>query len=63
VPRPDWFKPPIILYITADDHASSAIGASGSYRNKTPNIDRVASGGMRFDSFIWTRRSWPRTRW
>ncbi len=33
----------------ADDHAPSAISAYGSAINSTPNIDRLASQGMRFD--------------
>ncbi len=39
---------PNILYIMSDDHAAHAISAYGSKINKTPNIDRIASGGMRF---------------
>src|SRR5213592_4262058 len=39
---------PNILYIMADDHAAHAISAYGSKINKTPNIDRIASQGMRF---------------
>src|SRR5262245_19283156 len=41
---------PNILYIMADDHASHAIGAYGSKINRTPNIDRIAQQGMRFDN-------------
>src|SRR5262245_26598544 len=40
---------PNILYIMSDDHAYQAISAYGSNRNKTPNIDRIAKEGMRFD--------------
>src|SRR5205823_2626379 len=39
---------PNILYIMADDHAAHAISAYGSRINQTPNIDRIANGGMRF---------------
>ena len=45
---------PNILYIMADDHASHAISAYGSKINKTPNIDRIATGGMRFDNCFCT---------
>ncbi|MFB3827044.1 MAG: sulfatase [Bryobacteraceae bacterium] len=45
---------PNILYIMADDHASHAIGAYGSRINQTPNIDRIARGGMRFDNCFCT---------
>jgi arylsulfatase A-like enzyme len=40
---------PNILFIMSDDHAYQAISAYGSNRNKTPNIDRLAKEGMRFD--------------
>ncbi len=40
---------PNILFIMSDDHAYQAISAYGSNRNKTPNIDRLAAEGMRFD--------------
>jgi arylsulfatase A-like enzyme len=41
---------PNILFIMADDHAAHAISAYGSKVNKTPNIDRIAKEGMRFDN-------------
>ncbi len=40
---------PNILFIMSDDHAYQAISAYGSNRNETPNIDRIAEGGVRFD--------------
>jgi len=40
---------PNILFIMSDDHGYQAIGAYGSKINKTPNIDRLAKEGMRFD--------------
>ena len=40
---------PNILFIMSDDHAAHAIGAYGSRINRTPNIDRLAQEGMRFD--------------
>ena len=42
-------KRPNILFIMADDHAYQAISAYGSVVNKTPNLDRIARDGMRFD--------------
>ena len=42
-------KRPNILFIFSDDHAYQAISAYGSNRNKTPNLDRIAKEGMRFD--------------
>jgi hypothetical protein len=45
---------PNILYIMADDHASHAISAYGSRINQTPNLDRIAKDGMRFDNCFCT---------
>ncbi|MCS5575672.1 MAG: sulfatase-like hydrolase/transferase, partial [Pseudomonadales bacterium] len=42
-------KRPNILFIMSDDHAYQAISAYGSVVNKTPNLDRIARDGMRFD--------------
>ncbi|MDQ3468778.1 MAG: sulfatase-like hydrolase/transferase, partial [Actinomycetota bacterium] len=38
----------------SDDHAAHAISAYGSRINETPNIDRLAAGGMRMDSVFCT---------
>ena len=43
-----------IVFIFSDDHAYQAISAYGSKINKTPNIDRLASEGMRFDRAMVT---------
>ena len=40
---------PNILFIFSDDHAYQAISAYDSKINKTPNIDRIANEGIRFD--------------
>ena len=45
---------PNILYIMADDHASHAISAYGSAINRTPNIDRIAQGGVRLTNCFCT---------
>jgi arylsulfatase A-like enzyme len=45
---------PNILYIMADDHASHAISAYGSAINRTPNIDRIAQGGVRLNNCFCT---------
>jgi arylsulfatase A-like enzyme len=47
-------RPPNILYIMADDHASSAISAYGSRINRTPNIDRLARKGIRLTNCFCT---------
>lgn len=40
---------PNILFIMSDDHAAQAISAYGHGINSTPNIDRLAERGMRFN--------------
>ncbi|MHC4573959.1 MAG: sulfatase/phosphatase domain-containing protein [Planctomycetota bacterium] len=45
---------PNIIFIMADDHASHALGCYGSRINKTPNLDRIAREGMRFDNCFCT---------
>ncbi|KAK1485407.1 extracellular sulfatase Sulf-2 [Colletotrichum tamarilloi] len=40
---------PNILFIMADDHASKAVSAYGAGINHTPNIDRLAAEGMKFN--------------
>lgn len=40
---------PNIVFIMSDDHAYQAISAYGSNLIQTPNIDRLADEGMRFD--------------
>ncbi|MCA9240789.1 MAG: sulfatase [Planctomycetales bacterium] len=40
---------PNILFIMSDDHAYQAISAYGSQLNRTPNIDRLAAEGTRFE--------------
>lgn len=47
-------RPPNILYIMSDDHAAHAISACGSRINRTPNIDRIASGGMKLNNCFCT---------
>ena len=47
-------RPPNILFIMSDDHASHAMSCYGSRINQTPNLDRIASGGMRFDNCFCT---------
>jgi len=40
---------PNILFIMTDDHAAHALSCYDSKLNKTPHLDRIASGGVRFD--------------
>ena len=54
---------PNILYIMCDDHAMQAISAYGSPISKlapTPNIDRLAERGMKFnEAFVENSLSTP----
>ncbi len=45
---------PNILFIMTDDHASHAMSCYGSRINVTPQLDRIAEGGMRFDNCFCT---------
>jgi arylsulfatase A-like enzyme len=47
-------KRPNIVFIMSDDHASHAMSCYGSRINTTPNLDRIAEGGMRFDNCFCT---------
>ncbi|MGI9616962.1 MAG: sulfatase family protein [Acidimicrobiales bacterium] len=47
-------KRPNLLFIMSDDHAAHAISAYGSRINETPQLDRLAEGGMRFDAAFCT---------
>lgn len=45
---------PNILFIMSDDHAYQALGCYGSKINTTPNLDRIAREGVRFDNCFVT---------
>ncbi|RUL84897.1 sulfatase family protein [Tautonia sociabilis] len=45
---------PNIVFIFSDDHAYQAISSYGSTINRTPNIDRLADGGMLFRNCLVT---------
>ncbi len=47
--RADEPRRPNVLWIVADDLAPYTVGAYGCTRVKTPNIDRLAAEGLRFD--------------
>jgi arylsulfatase A-like enzyme len=47
-------KRPNIIFIMTDDHAAHAISCYGSKINKTPNLDRLAREGMRFNNCFCT---------
>ncbi|WP_257348890.1 sulfatase family protein [Pseudalkalibacillus decolorationis] len=45
---------PNILFIMSDDHAAHAMSCYGSKINKTPNLDRIANEGIRFNNCFCT---------
>ena len=45
---------PNIVFIMSDDHAAHAMSCYGSRVNVTPNLDRIAREGMRFDNCFCT---------
>ncbi|MDG2292407.1 MAG: sulfatase-like hydrolase/transferase, partial [Phycisphaerales bacterium] len=45
---------PNILFIYTDDHSSAAVSCYGSGLNHTPNIDRIAAEGIRFENAFCT---------
>lgn len=47
-------KQPNIIFIMTDDHAAHAMSCYGSNVNKTPHLDRIADGGIRFDNCFCT---------
>lgn len=47
-------KRPNIIFIMSDDHAAHALSCYGSRINETPNLDRIANEGVRFDNCFCT---------
>jgi arylsulfatase A-like enzyme len=45
---------PNIVIIMSDDHAAHAMSCYGSSINHTPNIDRIANEGIRFNNCFCT---------
>ena len=50
---------PNIVFIMADDMGHSDLGCYGAEIIETPNIDALASDGVRFTNFYNTGRCWP----
>ena len=48
-PTPAMDLRPNIVFIMADDHASKSISCYGAGINHTPNLDRLAKEGMKFN--------------
>ena len=51
-------RKPNVVFILADDLGYSDLGCYGS-EIETPNLDRLASHGLRFTQFYNTARCWP----
>lgn len=47
-------KQPNIVFIMSDDHAAHAMSCYGSRINQTPNLDRIANEGIRYDNCFCT---------
>ncbi|MBC7820554.1 MAG: sulfatase [Planctomycetaceae bacterium] len=47
-------KRPNVIFIFTDDHAAHAMSCYGSKINQTPNLDRIAREGMRFQNCFCT---------
>lgn len=45
-------SPPNILFLLSDDHSAPYLGAYGSPDVRTPNLDRLAADGLRFDAMF-----------
>ncbi|MCK5558356.1 MAG: sulfatase-like hydrolase/transferase, partial [Candidatus Hydrogenedentes bacterium] len=45
---------PNVVFILTDDQGPWAMGCAGNGEIRTPNLDRIAATGMRFDSFFCT---------
>src|ERR1044071_9812133 len=42
-------RKPNVLFITGDDHAAYVLGAYGNRLARTPNLDKLAANGVRFN--------------
>lgn len=51
-------RPPNFVILLADDLGYSDLGCYGS-EIKTPHLDRLAAGGLRYSQFYNTARCWP----
>lgn len=52
--KPEAAKRPNIIIIMTDDHAKNAVSAYGSRMINTPNIDRLAKEGIKFNNAFVT---------
>jgi arylsulfatase A-like enzyme len=56
--RVDAAEKPNVVFILADDMGYSDLGCYGG-EIATPNLDKLAAGGLRFTQFYNTARCWP----
>src|SRR5699024_11425587 len=47
-------KKPNIVFILSDDQGAWAMGCAGNDEIRTPNLDRLAASGIRFENFFCT---------
>ncbi len=47
-------KRPNILFLLSDDQGAWALGCAGNSEIETPNLDRLAASGVRFENFFCT---------
>src|SRR5262245_11735785 len=52
-------RPPNVVFILADDLGWTDLGCQGSKYYETPNIDRLAAGGLRFTSHYHSQNCAP----
>lgn len=52
--KPSTSKRPNILFILSDDQGPWAMGCAGNGEIRTPNLDRLAAQGIRFENFFCT---------
>ncbi len=50
--QPSQVPPPNIILIMADDMGYECLGAYGSSSYQTPNLDRMANEGVRFEKVL-----------
>ncbi|NMH86887.1 sulfatase family protein [Flavivirga algicola] len=58
----DTSIPPNIILFVADDHGTDALGSYGNPIIKTPNLDKLASNGVRFTNAYCTSASCAASR-
>ena len=55
-------RPPNVVFVLADDLGWAELGCYGNGFNETPNLDKLATQGMRFSSMVEMDTP-PNTMW